>query len=1127
MKKAARPVTARRAGAATVAAAAAVALAAGMTSPAQAGPGSPAQTGPGSATATATGRDAAVAPVRHHLTLLTGDRVTVDATGRVTAFDPAKGREHIPVQTSRRDGHTLLVPADARRLIADGKLDQRLFDLTELSEKSTRRAQQKGLRVIVAYRGAAAGAKAEVRDAGGTEVRRTLRTLNADAVRTPQRDAAKLWEALTAERGADRTTASGIGRVWLDGTRKATLDKSVKQIGAPKAWQAGYDGKGVKIAVLDTGVDATHPDLKDQVVAEEDFTPSPDTKDRVGHGTHVASTAAGTGAKNGAYKGVAPGAKILNGKVLGDDGSGDDSGIIAGIEWAAAQGADVVNLSLGGGDTPGVDPLEATVDKVSEDKGILFAIAAGNDGAPASVGSPGSADKALTVGAVDDKDKLAEFSSQGPRIGDGAIKPDVTAPGVDITAAAAPGSDIEKEVGQKPEGYLTISGTSMATPHAAGAAALLKQQHPTWTYAELKGALTASTKGGAYTPFQQGSGRIAVDRAIKQTVIADPVSVSFGTQAWPHTDDKPVTKKLTYRNLGSADVTLDLALKATGPKGAPAPANFFALAAKKVTVPAGGTAAVDLTSDTRLGGSLDGTYSAYVTATGGGQSVRTAAAVDREVESYDVTVKHVGRDGQPAKYYGTSLIGVTKDTANRDINVYDPSGTAKVRVPKGGYVLDAGIYADPEDAAKGIDWVVQPKLDITKNTTVTVDARTAKPVDVTVPATDAAFELAAPLWVVSNDATETGVGWLLPSYQGFRTAHLGPKVTDGSLHQLWGTHWTRGAKDEYDVLPGGKVTRFATGFTKHYKESDLATVKVGLGASSSGKKGVVVANGVLPGDLGGFALGVPQKAPGTRTLHLSTGDKVKWGLEFEQQGAAGEDGAPVTEATYTLGAPQTFAAEKTYRKTFNTAVFGPRLGGDYGVFRKGNEISGYLPLFADGQTHAGGSLYTSVKTTLKHNGTQYDENTDPLTGAAFEVPAGDAQYQLSTSVKRSVAVAAASTRIDASYTFRSKKTTALTKLPASGVRFNAAVGLDSRAPADKKQSIPVTVQGAAAGNNLKSLAVWISYDYGRNWKPVDVDNGKISVKNPAAGKGISFHAKVTDKKGNKSTLSIYNAYYGK
>ncbi|GGR70083.1 hypothetical protein GCM10010252_05300 [Streptomyces aureoverticillatus] len=1119
VQKAKRPVAARRAAAAGVATAAAVALAAGMTSPAQAAP-DPARPADASV-------DEVKVPVRHHITLLTGDRVTVDAKGRVTAFDPAKGRERIPVRTSNRDGHTLVVPADAQRLIADGTLDQRLFDVTELSKKDNRTAQKQGLKVIVAYKGAAAGAKAEVRDAGGTDVRRTLKTLNADAVVTPKQDAAKLWQALTAERDGARTTASGISRVWLDGVRKATLDKSVAQIGAPKAWEAGYDGKGVKIAILDTGVDATHPDLKDQVVAAEDFTPSPDTKDRVGHGTHVASTAAGTGAKNGAYKGVAPGAKILNGKVLGDTGSGDDSGIIAGIDWAAAQGADVMNLSLGGTDTPGVDPLEAAVDKVSAEKGILFAIAAGNDGSPRSIGSPGSADAALTVGAVDDNDKLAEFSSEGPRVADGAVKPDVTAPGVDITAAAAPGSEIEKEVGQKPDGYLTISGTSMATPHAAGAAALLKQQHPDWKQPELKGALTASTKAGKYTAFQQGSGRIAVDRALKQTVIADPVSVSFGTQLWPHTDDKPVTKKVTYKNLGKEDVTLDLTAESTDPAGKPAPEGLFTLGAKKVTVPAGGTAAVDITADTRLGGTVDGAYSAYVVASGGGQSVRTAAAVDREVESYDLTVKHIGRDGQPAKHHSTSLVGVSGLGEDQYIPVYDESGTAKVRVPKGGYVLDAGIYVDPRDVTKGADWIAQPKLNVTKAATVTVDARTAKPVDITVPSSAAKSEFAAPSYEITAGESGYSFGWWLDRYDGLRSAHLGPQVTDGSLLQKWEGHWTRGEKTEYSTVAGGVVKRLATGYTKDYKEADLATVKAGLGASSSGKTAALLALGRLPGSFSSSGIIAPQKAPSTRTLYVSTADKVTWSLRFEQHAGIGEDGWPIVDASYTLGKAQAFAAGKTYTKTFNTAVFGPRVGGTYGVLRDGNKIAGYLPLFADGKTHAGGSTYTSVKTTLARNGTQIGENDDPLTGEKpFTVPAGDAEYKLSTSVKRSVAVSAASTRIDANWTFRSKKTTTATQLPVAGVRINAAVGLDSRAPAGKKQSVPVTVQGAAAGANLKSLHIYVSYDYGRKWDPLPVKNGKVEVTNPDKGKAISFHAKITDKKGNKSTISIYNAYYG-
>ncbi|NUP24273.1 MAG: S8 family serine peptidase [Streptomyces sp.] len=1098
----------KRVGAASVATAAAVALAAGMTSPASAEPEQRAPAGAASLTSP------------HRITLITGDRVSVDSKGRVVGLERAKGREHIPVQIRRAAGHTLVIPADAARLVATGKLDQRLFDVTELDKSATRTSQAKGPKVIVGYQGAAAGAKADVREAG--KLRRTLKSLNADAVQIPHQDTPELWDALT---NGDKA-ASGIAHVWLDGVRKASLDKSVAQIGAPKAWAAGYDGKGVKIAVLDTGVDATHPDLKDQVIAAKNFSRAATADDKYGHGTHVASIAAGTGAKSGGkYKGVAPGADLLNGKVLDDDGFGDDSGIVAGMEWAAEQGADVVNLSLGGPDTPEIDPMEAAVNKLSAEKGMLFAIAAGNAG-PESVASPGSAAAALTVGAVDDKDVLAPFSSTGPRVGDGAIKPDVTAPGVDITAASAKGSVIEQEVGEKPPGYLTISGTSMATPHVAGAAAILKQQHPDWKYTELKGALTGSAKGGKYTPFQQGSGRIQVDKAIKQTVVADPVSVSFGTQAWPHTDDKPATEKLKYRNLGTQDVTLTLSATATNPKGQAAPEGFFKLGATKVTVPAGGEASVDLTVDTRLGGTLDGAYSAYVTATGGGQSVRTGAAVQREMESYDVTVKHIDKDGKPAPDYNTALLGYAGLATDRGYQVpVDASGVTKLRLPKGTYLMDAWIAKDWVDFKGGLDWVVQPKLNVTKNTTVTVDGRTTKTADITVPDGQA-----KPVYAGSNyfyDTAGVGIGVGLDSFANLRMAHLGPEIPSG-LSQTWNGQWAKGAGAEYDVATTAKVKKIQGDKVRHFKAGELAKVKNDLGASAPGKTGALTPVGFFPADL---VIGTPieQKLPGSRTLYLSTGEKLQWTFDFEQYAGKDADGFPIADAYYTLGLPQTFKAGQSYSKTFNTAVFGPHISKDFGLFRVGNEIYGSLPLFADASRHAGSSEFTAVTTSLYRNGTKIGTNDDPLFGGeTFKVPAGDAEYRLTTSVKRSVKVAAASTRIDASWTFRSKKpTTEQAVLPASTVRFGAKTGLDSRVEAGKKVTFPVTVVGPAAGANLKSLHVYVSYDYGQTWKKLDVKDGKVTVKNPAKGKAISFHAKVADKKGNKATVSIYNAYYGK
>lgn len=1118
-----------RARAFTVAAATSVALVAGMTGPATAI----------AVHATTASDTAPRLGGTERIPLVTGDHVVVNAKGRMVGFEAAKGREHIPVQIERTGDHTLVVPADARRLIATGRLDQRLFDLDVLTDPRLRRSQRAGLKLIVRYEGAAGAARAEVRAAGDTQVRRTFPTINADAVRTSPDDVARIWEALTDRQttGA-RIAASGIATVWLDGVRGASLDRSVRQIGADKAWESGFDGTGVKIAVLDTGVDKTHPDLKTQVVAEKNFSASADAVDRVGHGTHVASIAAGTGAASGGrFKGVAPGAQVISGKVLDDEGYGDDSAVIAGMEWAAAEGADVVNLSLGGPDSPGTDPLEATVDRLSAEKGILFAIAAGNEGesGPSSVGSPGTADAALTVGAVDKDDRLAPFSSTGPRAGDGAVKPDLTAPGVGITAAAAAGSIIDTRPGtpHPAPGYLQIDGTSMATPHVAGAAAILKQRHPDWKSAELKGALTGSAEGGAYTAFQQGTGRVQVDRALAQSVVAEPVSLNFGTALWPHADDKPVTKKVTYRNLGTTDVTLDLSVSALDPSGKPAPAGFFALGASKVTVPAGGTAEVDLVADTRIG-DADGNYSGYVTATGAGQSVRTAAVAVREAESYDLTVRTLGRDGADAQYFANTLTGVGGPAAGFQARVDNEPGAHTIRVPKGTYTFNTAVYQDPSDYAAGTDWVAQPKLDVSADTTVVADARTAKPVDLTVPGIDKA-DYAGTYYEVDSPSGRVGNGWVLRGFTGFRTAHLGPAVTDGSLLQTWDAHFLKGDTSQYSVAFGGKVGTVATGYTRHVKAGEFATLKVGLGASAPGKTALASPYAHLPGAPEGNGFSARQAAPGTRTLYVSTADGAQWLTRFNQLGEPDQWGYPAFEGGYEMARPKRYEAGRTYREDFNTGVFGPLLGEGTGVFRTApdpatgeQQLVGSVPLFADGKGHPGFVPYTSARTTLYRDGVKVAENDDPLTGSQpFTVDGGDARYRLTTSVEREAKVAAASTRIEAGFTFRSKQVAATTALPVSTVRFAAPVDLSSRLPEGTTVLVPVTVQGAAAGANLGSLAVSVSYDGGKTWQSVKVVGGLISVKSPAKDAGVSLSAEVTDKQGNTSTLTVHNAWFGK
>jgi len=333
------------------------------------------------------------------------------------------------------------------------------------------------------------------------------------------------------------------------------------------------------------------------------------------------------------------------------------------MEWAAAEhGAKVVNISLGGFDTPELDPVEQAVNTLTEQTGALFVVAAGNDGPlPGTVSSPGSADAALTVGAVDDNDELAFFSSRGPRVGDGAIKPDITAPGVEIVAARATGTKLGEPVG---DSYVRLSGTSMATPHVVGAAAILAQQHPDWTAPRLKAALMGSaTPTAGATVYEQGAGRVDLARAITQTVVSEPPSLSFGLQLWPHHDDAPVTRTLTYHNLGTTPVTLALAASFTGPDGAPAPAGSLTLSRASLTVPGNGTADASVTISTRHDGP-DGAYTGRITATAGTTVVTTPVAVEKEVESYTLTLRHLDRDGAATPLYSALLFGLDSEYFN-------------------------------------------------------------------------------------------------------------------------------------------------------------------------------------------------------------------------------------------------------------------------------------------------------------------------------------------------------------------------------------------------------------------------------------------------------------------------------
>ncbi|WP_238431500.1 S8 family peptidase [Streptomyces cavernae] len=1064
------------------------------------------------------------------VTLITGDRVHVDGRGQVTRVQPAEGRTGVGMRVNRVAGQVYVLPDDAARLVAEKRVDRRLFNVTGLLKARYDDAHRASLPIIVSY-GKNAGRRAEAKSAiaeADISVRRSLPTLRGEALTAPKDDMPEVWEALTAggdSRTGGRETAAGIERVWLDGKRKAMLYKSVPQIGAPAAWQAGYDGKGMKVAVLDTGVDAEHPDLKGLAVESKDFSGSGSTLDNQGHGTHVASTVAGSGAKSGGtYKGVAPGATIISAKVLDDSGFGQDSGIVEGMQWAADQGAKIANMSLGDVDTPEVDPLEMAVERISAEKNVLFVIAAGNAGpTPDTIGSPGSAPSALTVGAVDSKDGIADFSSVGPAA-DGSLKPDLTAPGVDIVAARSTTGRLSSR--GAPDGYLALSGTSMATPHVAGAAAILAQEHPDWSGQRIKQALTASAKPSAgLTVYQQGTGRADLAKAVGQTVVSEQTSVNFGLQQWPHTDDKPVTKQITYRNTGTKAVTLDLSLETTGPDGKGAPGGFFTLDDRQITVPAGGTASVPLAADTSVG-STDGGFTGAVVAraTDGGQSVRTTFGAVREIESYDITLKFIDTEGKPsasdAVIFGHD-VDFWKGAADRD-----GDGVAKIRVPKGTYTLDTVIRTPRANAEPDKALMVQPKLVLTENTTVTFDARKAKPVSITVPGS-AKLVGGLSSWSMratpSPSSRTTGrVVPMFPEYwENARFGQVGAPVPAEMFNAQVGGLWQKGSTT-YSAMYN-RTGSFYTGFTHKAAESEFALVNLKLGTSAKNRKATFVPFWATDaGELG--ASTEPFAVPVVAKAYVSSPQGL--GLRFSAQ-LDEEEG--FTEVTQEGAEPKTYEAGKTYTETFNVGVLSPRVTPLDENERIGDEMIFCMGEFSDSASHFGRSPAATQRSTLTVDGKKVIDEEGRLCLLADGLPAESAKFKVSTDATRSASVAGVSTLVAASWTFTSKTVTGTkpAKLPLSVVAFNPELDLTSTAKAGKKLTVPLSIQGPAA-KNFKSLIVQVSYDGGKKWAETEVttENGKrtISLHHPKEAKSVSFKAKLTDKSGNTYDVTIEKAY---
>jgi hypothetical protein len=1023
------------------------------------------------------------------VTLITGDQVIMRA-GNVMSVRPGKGREKATFSRFIVGGHSYVLPTDAAQLVAMGRLDRRLFDLTTLVEFGYDDAHRDTVPLIVTHPESQAAPRVAA-------VTRELPSINGVALAADKTGAT--WEALT-DGGTQRTAAAGVATVWLDGKRRSTVDRSTAQIGAPDAWEAGFTGTGVKVAVLDTGVDQTHPDLADREIAEANFSEAADNVDNYGHGTHVASILAGTGVKSsGRFRGVASGVSILDGKVLDDSGYGTDSGIVAGMEWAAQQGADIINMSLGAPDTAEVDPMEQAVESLTAQYGSLFVIAAGNQRPGLSVvASPGSAPSALTVGAVNRDDTLAGFSLPGPTVGDGAVKPDVTAPGVEIVAALHSAGTINEPVA---DGYTALSGTSMATPHVAGAAALIAQQHPDWTGQQLKAALSSSAKPTqGLTAFDQGSGRVDVTRALNQTVVTEQTNLSFGVIAWPHDDDQPITKSLTYRNLGTTDVTLDLVVDSA----------VFSLSTNQVTVPAGGTATMNVTGDTKLA-TTDGAHAGTVVATSGDTVTRTPVGITREEEKHNLTLNYVDEHGQPTSRYNTQVFGLDDGSMTLP---YDDDGSVTVRLPKGRYLIDQMVITGEMHG----NLVVQPGVVLDRDQTFTIDPTIAKPISVTPPKAatlswaDIAFQVETEnLFLVGGFATNYDLGVV-------STAQLGDPLPGTKMTNWVDTRWHDDDQTGYGLT--WFLDRFPTGYTKTVRWRDLATIRKDYGPSVEGDHGTAF---LYPQPASGsaamYAVGPDIALPSTQTVYVTT-EGVRWATNLWLT----PDFFPVAELTSPL---RSYRAGRTYDERFNYPVFGPGLPrtDDPWAYRDGDQIVMNVPLFTDSGGNAGSTATESGSTKLYRGDQLVGEFPYGGYGYFPDLPAARGKYRLTTEAAKPERFAPTAS-VSAEWTFSSSHVDGVAALPLNAVRFLPELTADGSAPAGKRFQIPVQVQDeTGATHRPKRLTVEVSYDEGKTWQRVQVTSNQVAKLNhPANATSVSLRASATDRDGNTVKQTIINAY---
>ncbi|MGC4866216.1 S8 family peptidase [Micromonospora sp. DT53] len=1086
---------------------------------ATAGPNGIGQTG--SPAATADGKT-------HTVTLLTGDVVTVRDTGSGCPQATVRPADENAVirQSCGPDGHLHVIPAHVASQIGP-VLDPDLFDVTTLIADGYDDDNSAELPLIVQP----ATASARVAALGDVL---SLPSIGAVAGRVPKKSPA------TAKL-ATNSLLAGAKKVWLDRKVRATaltgagrpagLDRNLGQIAAPDAWKAGYTGKGVRVAVLDTGADFTHPDLVGRVAERADFTvEGGDAVDHNGHGTHVASTIAGTGAAaHGQRRGVAPDAKLVIGKVLDDHGYGDDSGIIAAMEWAATR-ADVINMSLGGSDPDdGTDPLSLAVDGLSKSTGTLFVIAAGNSGA--AISSPGSAASALTVGAVDRNDKLADFSSRGPLVTSNAAKPEVVAPGVDIVAARAAGTNLQAPIDRY---YEAISGTSMASPHVAGAAALLAQRHPDWTGERLKAALVgAADPLAGIDPYAVGAGRLNAARALGGPTSNQPV-VNLGTFAYPQSGTSET--KLSWT--GESNAVLDLDVSIVNHDGQPVPRGAATLSTSRLTLKHGTTAGATLRVNRAALATRPGFYLATVTARSGRKLVATTpVSFYVEQPSYDLTIQTKPLPG--LKDGAESWINLMVTNLADPLIYYGgaggtPGDTFTLRVPAGRYAIlgsSVAYYVDSDVLETTL--AAEADLDVRGARSVTLDPARAKPVTATVdgvPTTPTRTDF------TNVQTAANGLSWW-HQISGYgtkttvRTTAL-TKPTIGS-RRTWAAVNLDSPAGTAEPYRYNLVHEYAGGVpadpafrVNKTEQAKLARIDERFHKTDSPDMFTQLVRTGMTRD----GVAVTQTHEGNLPPHRT--DYLSPDILWADQGVYGGLAADEAPRSYQPGSRQT---KIWARQPLHSDWYDDPAGADWSCATAPSRTRGNLHLdlvsLTDKHQRAdclqGEAIGVKRKLSVFRDGKLVDERSGPF--GDFTVPQSMADYRVTLDVDTSL-ILPISTKLNTSWTFRSAGPDGTGSVPLPLLAVDYALPMDhDNHPVDGTAELTVRQAHGVKTQKVTSFQVWTSTDDGGTWKSARVtgsgDSYRVALPTAAAGQAVSLRVKAAANGGSGIDQTIIRAYH--